>query len=78
MNAKLTLILSALQKEYDKTKTQRDQEEKLIVSAWYNMVCVYTHQLEESVIMPVLIFNCSLARTSAGTDEPVPDYFYAI
>uniref|UniRef100_A0A8C1RBM1 Protein Hook homolog 3 n=1 Tax=Cyprinus carpio TaxID=7962 RepID=A0A8C1RBM1_CYPCA len=23
--------------EYDKTKTQRDQEEKLIVTAWYNM-----------------------------------------
>lgn len=26
------------QKEMDKTKTQRDYEEKLIVSAWYNMV----------------------------------------
>lgn len=31
-------VLTFLQKEYDKTKTQRDQEEKLIVSAWYNMV----------------------------------------
>lgn len=45
VNAKLTLVLSVLQKEYDKTKTQRDQEEKLIVSAWYNMVSVYTYQL---------------------------------
>lgn len=27
-----------LQKEYEKTKTQRDMEEKYIVSAWYNMV----------------------------------------
>ncbi|RXN23634.1 Hook -like protein [Labeo rohita] len=27
----------AKSKEYDKTKSQRDQEEKLIVSAWYNM-----------------------------------------
>lgn len=26
------------QKEMDKTKGQRDYEEKLIVSAWYNMV----------------------------------------
>ncbi|XP_064164421.1 protein Hook homolog 3 isoform X6 [Anguilla rostrata] len=30
-------MLHSLEKEYDKTKTQRDQEEKLIVSAWYNM-----------------------------------------
>ncbi|XP_075459986.1 protein Hook homolog 3 isoform X7 [Ascaphus truei] len=27
----------SLEKEYEKSKTQRDQEEKLIVSAWYNM-----------------------------------------
>jgi hypothetical protein len=27
-----------LQKEYEKTKSQRDMEEKYIVSAWYNMV----------------------------------------
>uniref|UniRef100_A0A8C2C6H6 Hook microtubule tethering protein 3 n=1 Tax=Cyprinus carpio TaxID=7962 RepID=A0A8C2C6H6_CYPCA len=31
-------MMHTLEKEYDKTKTQRDQEEKLIVSAWYNMV----------------------------------------
>ncbi|KAJ8007472.1 hypothetical protein DPEC_G00117860 [Dallia pectoralis] len=30
-------MLHSLEKEYDKTKIQRDQEEKLIVSAWYNM-----------------------------------------
>uniref|UniRef100_A0A8C2BYQ4 Hook microtubule tethering protein 3 n=1 Tax=Cyprinus carpio TaxID=7962 RepID=A0A8C2BYQ4_CYPCA len=30
-------MMHTLEKEYDKTKTQRDQEEKLIVSAWYNM-----------------------------------------
>nr|XP_055054040.1 protein Hook homolog 3 isoform X2 [Misgurnus anguillicaudatus] len=30
-------MLHSLEKEYDKTKSQRDQEEKLIVSAWYNM-----------------------------------------
>ncbi|XP_046870782.1 protein Hook homolog 3 isoform X1 [Hypomesus transpacificus] len=30
-------MLHSLEKEFDKTKTQRDQEEKLIVSAWYNM-----------------------------------------
>uniref|UniRef100_A0A3B4APE7 Calponin-homology (CH) domain-containing protein n=1 Tax=Periophthalmus magnuspinnatus TaxID=409849 RepID=A0A3B4APE7_9GOBI len=31
-------MLHSLEKEMDKTKTQRDYEEKLIVSAWYNMV----------------------------------------
>ncbi|XP_040273331.1 protein Hook homolog 3 isoform X2 [Bufo bufo] len=30
-------MFHSLEKEYEKTKTQRDQEEKLIVSAWYNM-----------------------------------------
>ncbi|XP_049319423.1 protein Hook homolog 3 isoform X1 [Astyanax mexicanus] len=30
-------MLHSLEKEYDKTKSQRDHEEKLIVSAWYNM-----------------------------------------
>uniref|UniRef100_A0A8C5LMZ1 Protein Hook homolog 3 n=1 Tax=Leptobrachium leishanense TaxID=445787 RepID=A0A8C5LMZ1_9ANUR len=30
-------IFLSLEKEYEKAKTQRDQEEKLIVSAWYNM-----------------------------------------
>uniref|UniRef100_A0AAV2J417 Calponin-homology (CH) domain-containing protein n=1 Tax=Knipowitschia caucasica TaxID=637954 RepID=A0AAV2J417_KNICA len=30
-------MLHSLEKEMDKTKTQRDYEEKLIVSAWYNM-----------------------------------------
>uniref|UniRef100_A0AAR2J7I9 Protein Hook homolog 3 n=1 Tax=Pygocentrus nattereri TaxID=42514 RepID=A0AAR2J7I9_PYGNA len=31
-------MLHSLEKEYDKAKSQRDHEEKLIVSAWYNMV----------------------------------------
>ncbi|XP_027881208.1 protein Hook homolog 3 isoform X2 [Xiphophorus couchianus] len=30
-------MLLSLEKEMDKTKSQRDHEEKLIVSAWYNM-----------------------------------------
>ncbi|MCI4394242.1 hypothetical protein PGIGA_G00166450 [Pangasianodon gigas] len=30
-------MLHSLEKEYDKAKSQRDHEEKLIVSAWYNM-----------------------------------------
>uniref|UniRef100_A0A4W6DHG3 Hook microtubule tethering protein 3 n=1 Tax=Lates calcarifer TaxID=8187 RepID=A0A4W6DHG3_LATCA len=34
----LCLYFCSKQKEMDKTKTQRDYEEKLIVSAWYNMV----------------------------------------
>ncbi|XP_056146315.1 protein Hook homolog 3 isoform X2 [Lampris incognitus] len=31
------MMLHSLEKEMDKTKSQRDYEEKLIVSAWYNM-----------------------------------------
>uniref|UniRef100_A0A667XBK0 Protein Hook homolog 3 n=1 Tax=Myripristis murdjan TaxID=586833 RepID=A0A667XBK0_9TELE len=31
-------MLHSLEKEMDKTRSQRDYEEKLIVSAWYNMV----------------------------------------
>ncbi|KAG8454885.1 hypothetical protein GDO86_001201 [Hymenochirus boettgeri] len=30
-------MFHSLEKEFERTKTQRDQEEKLIVSAWYNM-----------------------------------------
>ncbi|XP_068090316.1 protein Hook homolog 3 isoform X1 [Hyperolius riggenbachi] len=30
-------MFHSLEKEFEKTKSQRDQEEKLIVSAWYNM-----------------------------------------
>lgn len=30
-------LFHSLEKEYEKTKTQRDMEEKYIVSAWYNM-----------------------------------------
>lgn len=30
-------MIHSLEREHDKTRSQRDQEEKLIVSAWYNM-----------------------------------------
>ncbi|XP_068090319.1 protein Hook homolog 3 isoform X4 [Hyperolius riggenbachi] len=33
-------MFHSLEKEFEKTKSQRDQEEKLIVSAWYNMACL--------------------------------------
>uniref|UniRef100_A0A673KV78 Protein Hook homolog 3-like n=1 Tax=Sinocyclocheilus rhinocerous TaxID=307959 RepID=A0A673KV78_9TELE len=35
-------MIHSLEKECDKTKSQRDLEEKLIVSAWYNMVRIST------------------------------------
>uniref|UniRef100_A0A4W4HE84 Protein Hook homolog 3 n=1 Tax=Electrophorus electricus TaxID=8005 RepID=A0A4W4HE84_ELEEL len=34
-------MLHSLEKEYDKAKSQRDHEEKLIVSAWYNMMALW-------------------------------------
>ncbi|XP_064873223.1 protein Hook homolog 3-like isoform X2 [Oncorhynchus nerka] len=39
-------MLHSLEKDYDKTKAQRDQEEKLIVSAWYNMLASKCVQAE--------------------------------
>lgn len=33
-------LFHSLEKEYEKTKSQRDMEEKYIVSAWYNMKLV--------------------------------------
>lgn len=38
LNVTLMFCAYFKQKEMDKTKSQRDHEEKLIVSAWYNMV----------------------------------------
>uniref|UniRef100_A0A3B1IQ42 Protein Hook homolog 3 n=1 Tax=Astyanax mexicanus TaxID=7994 RepID=A0A3B1IQ42_ASTMX len=45
-------MLHSLEKEYDKTKSQRDHEEKLIVSAWYNMVS--ETQFEQGILMFLL------------------------
>uniref|UniRef100_A0A8C1VSK8 Hook microtubule tethering protein 3 n=1 Tax=Cyprinus carpio TaxID=7962 RepID=A0A8C1VSK8_CYPCA len=41
-------MLMSLQ-EYDKVSSQKDQEEKLIVSAWYNMVCIRVSRTFSSV-----------------------------
>lgn len=38
VNESTTPLLVSQQKEMDKAKGQRDYEEKMIVSAWYNMV----------------------------------------
>lgn len=38
MNESTTPLFVSQQKEMDKAKGQRDYEEKMIVSAWYNMV----------------------------------------
>uniref|UniRef100_A0A2K5C7U6 Hook microtubule tethering protein 3 n=1 Tax=Aotus nancymaae TaxID=37293 RepID=A0A2K5C7U6_AOTNA len=34
-------LFHSLEKEYEKTKSQREMEEKYIVSAWYNMIPLY-------------------------------------
>uniref|UniRef100_A0A4W3K3V6 Hook microtubule tethering protein 3 n=1 Tax=Callorhinchus milii TaxID=7868 RepID=A0A4W3K3V6_CALMI len=46
-------MFHSLMNEYEKTKNQRDHEEKLIVSAWYNMVRI---QFTASVIKLVIHF----------------------
>lgn len=49
-------LFHSLEKEYEKTKNQRDKEEKFIVSAWYNMGMTLHKKAAED----------RLANTSAG------------
>uniref|UniRef100_A0A8D0D0Q6 Protein Hook homolog 3 n=1 Tax=Sander lucioperca TaxID=283035 RepID=A0A8D0D0Q6_SANLU len=52
-------MLHSLEKEMDKTKSQRDYEEKLIVSAWYNMVRRTFLQLKTVTVFDQCpFFNC--------------------
>ncbi|XP_068129586.1 protein Hook homolog 2 [Hyperolius riggenbachi] len=48
-----------LETDFEKTKSQRDQEEKLIISAWYNMVSLpslYLHCMELYMVSSLWIY----------------------
>uniref|UniRef100_A0AAY4A7V2 Calponin-homology (CH) domain-containing protein n=1 Tax=Denticeps clupeoides TaxID=299321 RepID=A0AAY4A7V2_9TELE len=60
-------MLHSLEKEYDKTKTQRDQEEKLVVSAWYNMGMVLQKKAAEDRLASTGSGQSFLARQRQAT-----------
>ncbi|XP_031433088.1 protein Hook homolog 3 isoform X1 [Clupea harengus] len=61
-------MLHSLEKEYDKTKTQRDQEEKLIVSAWYNMGMALQKKAAEDRLASTGSGQSFLARQRQATN----------
>lgn len=60
-------MLHSLEKEFDKTKTQRDQEEKLIVSAWYNMGMAFQKKAAEDRLASTGSGQSFLARQRQAT-----------
>ncbi|XP_073807898.1 protein Hook homolog 3 isoform X2 [Danio rerio] len=62
-------MLHSLEKEYDKTKSQRDQEEKLIVSAWYNMGMALQKKAAEDRLASTGSGQSFLARQRQATSS---------
>ncbi|XP_041090324.1 protein Hook homolog 3 isoform X2 [Polyodon spathula] len=60
-------MLHSLEKEYEKTKGQRDQEEKLIVSAWYNMGMALQKKAAEDRLASTGTGQSFLARQRQAT-----------
>ncbi|KAK7120005.1 hypothetical protein R3I94_002527 [Phoxinus phoxinus] len=69
-------MLHSLEKEYDKTKSQRDQEEKLIVSAWYNMGMALQKKAAEDRLAGTGSGQSFLARQrqATSTRRPYPGH----
>lgn len=44
-NDHLVLVSVCFQHDFEKTRSRHDQEEKLIISAWYNMVRRYSRSV---------------------------------
>uniref|UniRef100_A0A672JYB1 Hook microtubule tethering protein 3 n=2 Tax=Sinocyclocheilus grahami TaxID=75366 RepID=A0A672JYB1_SINGR len=61
-------IIHSLEKECDKTKSQRDQEEKLIVSAWYNMGMALQKKAAEDRLASTGSGQSFLARQRQATN----------
>uniref|UniRef100_A0AAY5EME3 Protein Hook homolog 3 n=1 Tax=Electrophorus electricus TaxID=8005 RepID=A0AAY5EME3_ELEEL len=60
-------MLHSLEKEYDKAKSQRDHEEKLIVSAWYNMGMALQKKAAEDRLASTGSAQSFLARQRQAT-----------
>ncbi|XP_019738132.1 protein Hook homolog 3 isoform X1 [Hippocampus comes] len=62
-------MLHSLEKEMDKTKIQRDYEEKLIVSAWYNMGMTFQKKAAEDRLANTGSSQSFLARQRQATNS---------
>ncbi|XP_057675423.1 protein Hook homolog 3 isoform X4 [Corythoichthys intestinalis] len=62
-------MLHSLEKEMDKTKSQRDYEEKLIVSAWYNMGMTFQKKAAEDRLANTGSSQSFLARQRQATSS---------
>ncbi|XP_061887140.1 protein Hook homolog 3 isoform X2 [Entelurus aequoreus] len=62
-------MLHSLEKEMDKTKGQRDNEEKLIVSAWYNMGMTFQKKAAEDRLAKTNSSQSFLARQRQATSS---------
>ncbi|XP_051785740.1 protein Hook homolog 3 isoform X2 [Erpetoichthys calabaricus] len=69
-------MIHCLEKEYEKTKTQREQEEKLIVSAWYNMGMTLQKKAAEDRLASTGSGQSFLARQrqANSTRRPYPGH----
>ncbi|XP_067900596.1 protein Hook homolog 3 isoform X4 [Heterodontus francisci] len=69
-------MLHSLSKEYEKTKIQRDHEEKLIVSAWYNMGMALHKKAAEERLANTGSGQSFLARQrqATSTRRPYPGH----
>ncbi|XP_020368147.2 protein Hook homolog 3 isoform X4 [Rhincodon typus] len=69
-------MLHSLTKEYEKTKIQRDHEEKLIVSAWYNMGMALHKKAAEERLASTGSGQSFLARQrqATSTRRPYPGH----
>nr|XP_020465483.1 protein Hook homolog 3 isoform X3 [Monopterus albus] len=69
-------MLHSLEKEMDKTKSQRDYEEKLIVSAWYNMGMSLQKKAAEDRLASTGSGQSFLARQrqATSTRRPYPGH----
>ncbi|XP_078393012.1 protein Hook homolog 3 isoform X2 [Cetorhinus maximus] len=69
-------MLHSLSKEYEKTKIQRDHEEKLIVSAWYNMGMALHKKAAEERLASTGSGQSFLARQrqATSTRRPYPGH----
>lgn len=65
-------MLHSLSKEYEKTKIQREHEEKLIVSAWYNMGMALHKKAAEERLTSTGSGQSFLARQRQATSARRP------
>ncbi|KAK4806783.1 hypothetical protein QYF61_005579 [Mycteria americana] len=65
-------MFHSLEKEYEKTKSQREMEEKFIVSAWYNMPVVKTMVRQAVPLQPMEVHGGADIHLQL-VEDPTPE-----